>query len=252
MEGQIACDARESQAVTAIADALEPFVDAGDVAGLVALVARGDDVEVTVLGDQAVGGSPMREDSLFRVASAGKPLTAAAALALVADGRLTLDQPVDDLLPELARRRVLREPSAALDDTVPAVRPVTVRDLLRSTSGLGFSSDFTAPITAALLERLNQGPPRPQGFVAPDEWRTCTPPRELPKLTTPTILRGPTSRRSRQHRYPNGPSDIAHDGTTSSIEGPLFSAVHADGQVHELSHSWCRRRRSHVRAWWST
>ena len=135
-----------------------------------ALVARGDDVEVTVLGDQAIGGAPMREDSLFRVASAGKPVTAAAALALVADGRLTLDQPVDDLLPELARRRVLREPSAALDDTVPAVRPVTVRDLLRSTSGLGFSANFTAPISAALFERLNQGPPRPQDFPPPDEW----------------------------------------------------------------------------------
>ena len=65
--------------MTAIADALEPFVDAGEVAGLVALVARGDDAEVTVLGDQAIGGSPMREDSMFRVASAGKPVTAAAA-----------------------------------------------------------------------------------------------------------------------------------------------------------------------------
>jgi CubicO group peptidase (beta-lactamase class C family) len=161
---------RESRAVTAIAAALEPFVDAGEIAGLVALVARGDDVEVTVLGDQAIGGSPMRGDSLFRVASAGKPVTAAAALALVADGRLTLDQPVDELLPELAPRRVLREPSAALDDTVPAVRPVTVRDLLRSTSGLGFSSDFTAPITAALFERLNQGPPSPQDFAPPDQW----------------------------------------------------------------------------------
>ena len=75
------------------------------------------------MGDQAIGGSPMREDSMFRVASAGKPVTAAAALALVADGRLTLDQPVDDLLPELAQRRVLREPLAALDDTVPAVGP---------------------------------------------------------------------------------------------------------------------------------
>jgi CubicO group peptidase (beta-lactamase class C family) len=169
--------------VTAIADALEPFVDAGEVAGLVALVARGDDVEVTVLGDQAMGGSPMREDSLFRIASAGKPVTAAAALALVADGRLTLDQPVGDLLPELTERRVLRHPSAALDDTVPAVRPVTVRDLLRSTSGLGLSSDFTAPITAVLFERLNQGPPRPQGFPPPDEWMARV--GELPLVHQP-------------------------------------------------------------------
>jgi CubicO group peptidase (beta-lactamase class C family) len=160
----------ESRSVTRIADALQPFVDAGEVTGLVAVVARGDDVEVTVLGDQAIGGSPMREDSRFRVASAGKPVTAAAVLALVADGRLTLDQAVDELLPELAARRVLREPSAELDDTVPAARQVTTRDLLRSTNGLGFSSDFTAPIAAVLVERLHQGPTRPQDFPSPDEW----------------------------------------------------------------------------------
>ena len=69
-----------------------------------AVVARGDDVEVVVLGDQAVGGTPMREDSLFRIASAGKPITAVAVLTLVADGTVAIDDPVDDLLPELADR----------------------------------------------------------------------------------------------------------------------------------------------------
>src|SRR4051812_22628853 len=96
----------------AVVDALAPLVERGVVPGLVAVVARGDDAEVVVLGDQAGGGPPMREDSLFRIASAGKPITAAAVLGLVADGRLDLDDAVDQLLPELAARRVLRSPGA--------------------------------------------------------------------------------------------------------------------------------------------
>ena len=85
--------------MTTVTDALGPHIDSGDVTGVVAVIARGDDVQVTVKGDQAVGGAPMREDSLFRIASAGKPITAVAVLTLVADGRVQLDDPVDDLLP---------------------------------------------------------------------------------------------------------------------------------------------------------
>jgi CubicO group peptidase (beta-lactamase class C family) len=154
----------------AVTDALAPLVDAGAVPGLVAVVARGGDVDVTVLGDQAVGGRPMAADSLFRIASAGKPITAAATLALVADGRVGLDDAVDGLLPELAAPRVVRLPAGPPTDTVPADRAITVRDLLRSTSGLGFPSDFAAPVVTVLLEQLHQGPPRPQSVPPPDEW----------------------------------------------------------------------------------
>jgi CubicO group peptidase (beta-lactamase class C family) len=153
-----------------VTDALQRHVDAGDAAGAVALVARGDDVEVTVLGAHAFGGAPMREDSLFRIASAGKPITAAAGLALVADGQLRLDEPVDDILPELAAPRVLRELSSPLDDTIAAVRSITVRDLLCSTNGHGFPSDFSVPVVAQLMQDLLQGPPQPQAVPPPDEW----------------------------------------------------------------------------------
>jgi CubicO group peptidase (beta-lactamase class C family) len=156
--------------MTAVTDALAPHVESGAVPGLVALVARGDDIDVTVLGDQAVGGSPMREDSLFRIASAGKPITAAAVMALVADGIVALEDPVVDLLPELASPRVLRVPTAATDDTVGAVRPISVRDLLRSTNGHGFPSDLSSPVVELLTEQLHQGPPQPHSFPTPDEW----------------------------------------------------------------------------------
>ena len=138
---------------------------------------------MTVLGDQAAGGTPMGEGSLLRIASAGKPITAAAVLTLVADGRLALDDPVDDLLPELAEPRVLRQPTASLDDTVAAVRPITVGHLLRSTNGHGFPSDFAAPVVAVLLDRLHQGPPRPEAMPPPDEWMATL--AEIPLVHQP-------------------------------------------------------------------
>ena len=156
--------------MTPMSDALAPHVDSGDVAGLVAVVARGDDVEVTVLGDQTIGGAPMRAESLFRIASAGKPITAAAVLALVADGLVHLEDPVGDLLPEIAAPRVLRELQGPIDDTVAVARPITVHHLLCSTNGLGFPSDFSAPVVVVLAERLFQGPPRPQLVPPADDW----------------------------------------------------------------------------------
>jgi CubicO group peptidase (beta-lactamase class C family) len=97
------------------------------VPGLAALVAQGGDVHVEALGTLAVGGRPVERASLFRIASTTKPITAAATLALVREGLLDLDEPVDRLLPELANRRVLRRMDGPLDDTVPADAPVTVR-----------------------------------------------------------------------------------------------------------------------------
>src|SRR5215471_5174860 len=94
------------------------------VPGLVALVAQGDDVYAEALGTLAIGGRPVERASLFRIASTTKPITAAATLALVREGLLELDEPVDRLLPELANRRVLRRMDGSLDDAVSAVGPV--------------------------------------------------------------------------------------------------------------------------------
>ncbi len=125
----------------------------------------------------------MREDSRFRIASAGKPFTAAAVLLLVADGTVAIDEPVDELLPELAHPRVLRDASGPIDDTVPADRSITVGDLLRSTNGHGFPGDFSAPVVSMLFERLQQGPPRPQAYPPPDEWMATL--SEVPLLHQP-------------------------------------------------------------------
>jgi CubicO group peptidase (beta-lactamase class C family) len=149
----------------------------GDVPGLVALVARGDEVHVEALGSLTIGGPPVRRDSLFRIASTSKPITGAATLALVGEGRIDLDEPVDRLLPELAGRRVLRRIDGPLEETVPAIRPVTPRDLLTFTFGFGmdmrmFMSPTQWPIVEA-AERLalsTLGPPNPDAPVDPDTW----------------------------------------------------------------------------------
>ena len=103
--------------MTDLEAALRPYVDSGAVPGLVALVARGDDVEVAALGVQGTSGAPMRRDSIFRGASITKPLTAALALVVVEEGFFDLDAPVDDLLPELASPRGAARRSTASSPT---------------------------------------------------------------------------------------------------------------------------------------
>ncbi|WP_333828251.1 serine hydrolase domain-containing protein [Pararhodobacter sp.] len=118
--------------------ALDQAVSSGRVPGLVALIARGPDVWTHIAGQRDLeSGAPMRRDTLFAVASIGKPLTAVSALMLVEDGVLGLDDPVDRWLPELAAPRVLRQMDGALDDTAPATRAITLRDLLSLRMGLG-------------------------------------------------------------------------------------------------------------------
>jgi CubicO group peptidase (beta-lactamase class C family) len=100
---------------------------------------------VEVIGTLAFGGeAPMRRDTIFRIASMTKPITAVGAMTLVEECKIRLDDPVDEWLPELADRRVLRTIDSALDDTVPANRPITVRDLFTYRSGYG-EVGFQAP-----------------------------------------------------------------------------------------------------------
>jgi CubicO group peptidase (beta-lactamase class C family) len=160
------------------------------VPGLVALVARGDHVHVEVQGSLSVGGAQVQRDSLFRIASTTKPVTGAATLALVREGLVRLDEPVDRLLPELADRRVLRRPDGPLDDTEPARRPITVRHLLTFTCGFGMAMEmFTSPqpwpvVQAASDLRLSTvGPPDPANTPDPDTWIAGL--GELPLLAHP-------------------------------------------------------------------
>jgi CubicO group peptidase (beta-lactamase class C family) len=152
-------------------DVLERHVDSGRIPGVVALVGRGDHTHVEALGTMRHdGGPPMRRDTIFRMASTSKPVTMAAATVLLDECRLRLDDPVDPWLPELADRRVLKRIDGPLDETVPARRPITVRDVLTSTFGLGI--DRTALGTPIMNAVFEQGltPDLPEPMPEPDEW----------------------------------------------------------------------------------
>ena len=155
-------------------DVMAGYVERGDVPGIVTLVSRRGEVHVDAIGTKAMaGGDPIRRDTIFRIASLTKPIAAAATMILVEECRLRLDEPVDRLLPELAHRTVLKRLDGPLGDTVPANRPITVRDLLTFRAGYGIvmAPPDTYPIQTAMSEqRLGQGPPKPQTPPAPDEW----------------------------------------------------------------------------------
>ncbi|NIK57430.1 serine hydrolase domain-containing protein [Kribbella shirazensis] len=153
-------------------DVLARHVDSGKIPGVVALVSRGDgDPYVEALGTMRhEGGAPMQRDTIFRMASTSKPVSVSAAMVLLDECRLRLDDPVEPWLPELADRQVLKRIDSQVDDTVPAKRPITVRDVLTSTFGLGMDMTMIGtPIMAALFE---QGitPNGPVPMPEPDEW----------------------------------------------------------------------------------
>ena len=145
-------------------------VERGDLPGLVMLVSRHGEVQVDAIGRLAFEGSSMTRDSIFRITSMTKPVTAAAAMVLVEEGRLQLDDAVDRWLPELANRKVLLSIDALVHQTVPARRPITLRDLLTFRCGYGIIPIFPErlPIQRAYAEAgLAPGPVFPS--FPPDE-----------------------------------------------------------------------------------
>ncbi|MGV9273342.1 serine hydrolase domain-containing protein [Streptomyces griseosporeus] len=164
-------------------ETLRRRVDDGTVPGAVALVARGDDVEAVAVGSADADGSvPLTRESVFRIASITKPIMAAGLLTLVEEGRVALDAPIAEWLPELAKPRVVRTPSSPVDDTVPAARPVTVEDLLASRPGWGLPSDFSLPAAKALWQVQDHSRPF-RSWPEPDAWLARL--AEVPMLHQP-------------------------------------------------------------------
>jgi CubicO group peptidase (beta-lactamase class C family) len=141
------------------------YVERGEVPGLVTLVSRRGEVHVDAIGMKAVDESdPIRRDTIFRISSMTRPIIAVATMILVEECKVRLDDPVDRWLPELAGRQVLKRFDGPLDDTVPANRLITVRDLL--TFRMGFGQMMAPPnaypiLKAASEQQIGMGPPSP-------------------------------------------------------------------------------------------
>jgi CubicO group peptidase (beta-lactamase class C family) len=158
--------------MTSLDELLETAVADGAVPGAAALVAHADAVEIGAAGE--IGA-----DSIVRIASITKPITAAAAMLLVDDGRMALDDPIALWLPELASPHVVRTPQSAVDDVMPAARPITVEDVLTSRAGWGFPADFLLPAVVELFEKLPVFGPK----ETPDEWLATL--AQVPMLRQP-------------------------------------------------------------------
>jgi CubicO group peptidase (beta-lactamase class C family) len=155
--------------------ALSGYVERQDLPGLVALVSHNNDVHMEALGTLSFGDpAPMKRDTIFRIASITKLITAVAAMILVEECRLRFDDSIEPWLPELANRRVLKSLSSDLDDTVPARRAITVRDLL--TYRMGFGSVMAEPDTYPIQKLIRDyriggdGPMLPTQSPTMDEW----------------------------------------------------------------------------------
>jgi CubicO group peptidase (beta-lactamase class C family) len=160
--------------VARVGEVMDRHVASGSALGLTWAIGRRGEVATGASG--TIDAHPDRsvdERTIFRISSMTKPVTAVAALALVEDCVLRLDDPVDAFLPELADRQVLVDPSGPLDRTVPASRAITLRDLLTFRLGLGMDFSFSyvqAGLNAMAELGLGVGPPAPASVPAPDEW----------------------------------------------------------------------------------
>src|SRR6478672_11801541 len=148
---------------------LHEYIAKGELAGVVALVRHpGQPIREIAIGRRDVGRDvPVTRDTIFRIASLTKPITTVAALTLLDEGRFGLDDPITHVAPELGPVRVLNDPDGALDQTVPAARSITFRDLLTHRSGLTYGEFHRGPIAAACAATLGG---QIDNVLSPDEW----------------------------------------------------------------------------------
>jgi CubicO group peptidase (beta-lactamase class C family) len=150
-------------------DVLQAAIDSGDLAGGLTLIWRkGEIVQVALRGKRDLARDlPMERDTIFRIASMTKPVTTVAALMLMEEGKLSLSDSITKWAPEFADRRVLKSAEGPIDDTVPALRDITIEDLMTHRSGLAYGFSSVGPIAhayeAALGDILN-------GSMGADAW----------------------------------------------------------------------------------
>jgi CubicO group peptidase (beta-lactamase class C family) len=151
----------KAEALTRLKTDLERYVSENQPPGLVAWISRAGEQYVLPVGAMSIDGRPIQRGTIFRIASMTKPITAIAAMMLIEEGVLRLDEPIDGLAPELANRRVLKSMSGPLDDTVAAHRPITLEDVLSFRLGWGIDFNAEAPFVKAVAKLPGFGIPNP-------------------------------------------------------------------------------------------
>jgi CubicO group peptidase (beta-lactamase class C family) len=169
MSGPTGATGLDKAALAKIPQDLQAVIDLGGASGFVTLVWRkGEVAQLNMLGLRNVArGEPMTRDTLFRIASMTKPITSLAALMLMEEGKLRLEDPISKWLPEFAAPQVLADPAGPLDQVTPARRAITVEDLLTHRAGLAYGFSAQGPLARAYEERLGSPILSP---LAPDPW----------------------------------------------------------------------------------
>ena len=169
MDKNAASSGFDEAGLAAVGPMLEGVVGNGDLSGIVSLVWRkGEAVRLDTVGKRDIAaGLPMQRDTLFRIASMTKPVTSVAAMMLVEEGRIALDDPITKWLPEFANMQVLKRADGPLDETYPSPRAITVEDLLTHRAGLAYGFTSIGPIGQAHEDKLGAVLDSPH---APDEW----------------------------------------------------------------------------------
>ena len=147
---------------------IDDYVGSGKLANMVATMGWGQNAPTQMArGTLALGGTVRADiDSLYRIYSMTKPITGMATMMLIDVGKLRLDQPLADILPEFTNMRVLKKDDGPVEDTVPAERPITIRHLLTHTAGLGYNIIQKGPIKN-LYERTGLLPGQVSRFPIP-------------------------------------------------------------------------------------
>jgi len=172
----------KTEKLALIPPTLQSVVDAGDLSGFVTLLFRkGEIAQVNMLGYRdLVTKTPMTRDTLFRIASMTKPVTCVAALMLMEDGKLRLDDPITKWAPEFSDMQVLKKADGPLNDTYPSPRTITIEDLFTHRAGLAYAFSAIGPIANAYQDAL--GDPL-NSDTAPDAWMKAL--AHLPLLYAP-------------------------------------------------------------------
>ena len=141
----------DAEALGGVPATLQQFVDSGTLSGAVTLAWRGGEIaQVTAVGFRDLEAqAPMQRDTLFRIASMTKPVTTVAAMMLLEEGKLRLDDPITKFAPEFSDMRVLKDAKGPLEDTEPSERTITIEDLMTHRSGLAYGFTSSGPIAEA-------------------------------------------------------------------------------------------------------
>ena len=159
----------DKAALAQVQPALQSVVDSGDLSGAVTLIWRGgEELQFNAVGQRNIeAGLPMTRDTLFRIASMTKPITTVAAMMLLEEGKLALQDPITKWAPEFANMRVLKEATGPVEDTYPSPRDITIEDLMTHRAGLAYGFTSIGPIAhahqRALGDVLNAS-------TTPDQW----------------------------------------------------------------------------------